>query len=124
MLFRSKSVIIQFGNVDFDYSIHLGGERVPCLEQAPDLGVIVDKQLTFRPHLRKIKKKAAISCHMFKDTFRSRDLEVMKAYHRTHYKPVLTYASQVWMKYDKVTFDMLNAMDRRFWKISPAQRGT
>mgnify|MGYP003341005825 FL=1 len=59
---------------------------------------------------------------MFRTTFRTRDKEVITTYHRTHYKPVILYASQVWMKYDKVTFDTLESLDRQFWRIAPSTR--
>ena len=114
-----KSVLVQFGKVNFDYEIHLGSERIEKQMQAPDLGVIVDSKLAFRQHLRKIKKKAGHSRFMFRTTFRTRDKEVLATYHRTHYKPIILYASQVWMKYDKVTFDTLESLDRQFWRISP-----
>ena len=118
-----KSAFIQYGQTDLQYEVLLGDELITREPAVTDLGVVYDEKLTFREHIKKVKKKAAITIHMFKDTFRSRDTDLMKTYYRMHLKPVVGYASQVWMRYDKVTIDALDSIDRRFWKCSPTQRG-
>eukprot|EP01068_Selenidium_serpulae_P018482 Selendium_serpulae@DN6460_c0_g1_i4.p1 len=94
--------------------MHLGGRNphlTPLLSAVPipshtthkDLGVTIDSQLTFTPHINNIIAHAHHLLTATRRTFISRHPTIIKTLYTTYIRPCLEHATQVWSPSSKNT---------------------
>ena len=97
---ETKCKILHLGhnNQKFNYFIGKDSNRIKLEETTleKDLGVHVDKDLTFEQHIDKITKKAASKCARILKNFTYRSQDVLVPIFKTIVRPILEYANSAW----------------------------
>jgi len=97
---ETKCKVLHLGhnNQKLSYFIGKGNNRIKLEETTleKDLGVHVDRDLTFEQHIEKITKKAASKCARILKNFTYRSQEVLVPIFKTIVRPILEYANSAW----------------------------
>lgn len=100
----------------FNYS--LSGQTLDRLNEVRDLGVILDKELNFRPHLESVISKANKQLgFIFKIADGFRDPLCLKALYCALVRSILESAMLVWCPYNRNWIDRIEAVQRRFVRL-------
>ena len=84
-----------------------------------DLGVIVDKHLTFTEHINSIIKKASTRSILIHKCFLSRDRNSLLKAYAVYVRPLVEYSSQIWSPHCKKYINDLESVQRKFTKRLP-----
>ena len=98
--------------VKFDYSIH--DEVLESVEHGKYLGVIIDKQLSWKKHIASISSKANQVRQFLQRniSFCSKDVKLLC--YKTFIRPIVEYASTIWDPVDnKQQQDLLNRVQNK-----------
>lgn len=99
-------------NIDKTCIIHLG-RRNPCLPIAingcpiqpkvnvRDLGIIIDKDLSFSAHCATISRKAMAAAHLIFRVLRTKNKNILLRAYEIYVRPMLEFASTVYSPYKK-----------------------
>ena len=79
-----------------------------------DLGVIVDPDLTWRPHITHIIKKANIMASWTLRLFKTRDPQHLLTLYKTYVRSHLEYCCPVWSPHQKGDIQKLEAVQRSY----------
>ena len=97
---ESKCKVLHLGhnNQRLEYYIGKDSNRIKLEETTleKDLGVHVDRDLTFEQHIDKISKKATSKCARILKNFTYRSKEVLVPIFKTIVRPILEYANTAW----------------------------
>jgi len=79
----------------------LYGNQRSLVNEARDLGVLIDAQLSFKPHVNVIVAKAHMRAGQIGllRCFLSRDTETLVRAFITHVRPLLEYCTPIWSPY-------------------------
>ena len=92
MLCGNHQHVFNFNN----YVFKLGSHILEYKFSARDLGVTVDRKLTFSDHILDIVKKANHRANLVIRCFHSKDPSSLIQAFKTYVRPLLEYNSQVW----------------------------
>jgi hypothetical protein len=81
-----------------------------------DLGVCVDRQLTFAAHIDNITRKASQRCYLIYKSFQSRNRNMLVTAFKTYVRPLLETNSQIWSPHLVSHIRKIEAIQRRFTK--------
>ena len=101
-------------------SYFIGNTALEHVDTIRDLGVILDKKLTFRPHIESSVKKANRALGLLIRTFqkpktgRHLNLSAARVSYYAHVRSVLEYGSVVWSGAAKTHTDRLERVRHRF----------
>ena len=112
-----KCSVISFNRklttIEFEYVID--GKALKRVEIIRDLGVLMDKKLTFNDHVSNIVAKAYLMlgfvmriCKEFKD------IQALKSIYFAHVRSFLEYVSVVWHPYHDTQIDRIGSVQKRF----------
>ena len=93
--------------------------KLELKDSVRDLGLIVDKSLTFVKHINDIVKKASIRSSLIFKCFLSHDGNSLLRAFIVYVRPVLEYCSHVWSPHCKKYIDEIESVQRRFTKRLP-----
>ena len=79
-----------------------------------DLGVIVDPDLSWKPHISKIVAKANTMAAWVLRVFKTRKKEHLMTLYKTYVRSHLEYCSPVWSPYEKQDIEKIEAVQRSF----------
>ena len=81
-----------------------------------DLGVLIDKHLTFTEHIGKVVQKATQRCYLIFKSFQSRDKDILLRAFTTYVRPLLEVNSPVWSPHLLRDIRRIESVQRRFTK--------
>ena len=115
----TKSAILHVGrkNPSFDYQ--LDNESIPSVETIRDLGVIMNKTLTFDQHIESIVKSAIVKANLILRVFKTRKHSFMIQMFNTFVRPRLEYACQIWNPHNLNLINKIEKVQRNFTKRLP-----
>ena len=90
-----------------EYSIH--GSVLRTVESAKYLGVTISKNLSWKPHIGNISKRANSSLGFLRRNLRKCPPKIRELAYTTYVRPTLEYASMVW---DSGVKDQINRVER------------
>ena len=100
--------------------------RETTLQQADeekDIGVIIDKDLTFDQHISEKVNKANSMFALLRRTFRYMDTETFVPLYKTLVRTHLDFASAVWSPYKQKHIEQIESVQRRATKQLPGLKG-
>ena len=77
----------------------LYGNQLSLVNEARDLGVLIDAQLSLKPHINVIVAKAHMRAGQILRCFRSRDTETLIRAFITYVRQLLEYCTPIWSPY-------------------------
>jgi len=95
---ESKSTQVTFSlRRDICPLIKLNNITIPVFNETKYLGIILDKRLTWGPHLRNKRKIANIRLHLFRPLLKSKlKLKIKILLYKTIIRPLWSYGIQIW----------------------------
>jgi len=110
----SKCQIIHLGKSNSLYTYHLSGEVLPNPALISDLGVKIDRTLSFFPHVAAISSKSRARCAVFLKAFTSRVKDIMLTFYKTYVRPLLEYGCAVWGPISSHNINTIEKVQRYF----------
>ena len=110
----SKCAVLHLGRFNSFFQYYLAGSPLPNPSTMSDLGVLVDKSLTFSPHISSIVSKARARCAIFLKRFISRDPYLMVKFFNIYVRPILEYNSSVWSPCSSMNINLIEGVQRYF----------
>jgi len=86
---------MHIGRTNLHYNYHIQSVQIPVSDEVRDLGILTDKNLTYRSQISKISSMAKSHCGLFFRTFIYRQADLLMLFFDTHVHPTLEYASIV-----------------------------
>jgi hypothetical protein len=115
----NKCFILPIGGNKMDiesYSYTIGKYNLPEQDIISDLGVVVDRNLTFSKQVNKIVSKAHARCGLMFRCFLSHDRQTLLKAYKTYVLPLLEYASSVWSPRLVQDIKAVESVQKRFTK--------
>ena len=91
-----KCVVLRLGASNPELPYYVNGAKIDSVNEISDLGVIVDRNLTFSQHCSHISAKARRICGLIIHSFSSTDPCLLLKAYNVYVLPVLMYCSSVW----------------------------
>jgi hypothetical protein len=115
----AKCYVTNIGNHIVDYDYMIGNQRIQHVSEVNDLGVMVDKKLTFSTHINNIVAKAHRRANLIMKCFVSKDRHSLMRAFQVYVRPLLEYCSTVWSPRFSKDSTSIEAVQRRFTKRLP-----
>jgi len=97
----------------------LYGNQLSLINEARDLGVLIDAQLSLKPHINVIVAKAHMTAGQILRCFRSRDTETLIRAFITYVRQLLEYCTPIWSPYSVGMTKRVESVQRAFTKKLP-----
>jgi len=97
----------------------LGTELIVVSEHVSDLGITIDKSLSFTEHIAKITRKAHQRASLIHRCFISKNTDLLLKAFITYVRPVLEYNSPIWSPSLIKDITLVESVQRRFTKRIP-----
>ena len=119
-----KCHVLRIGEREMDLrdlfdSYHLGDQTLKAVHQERDLGVIIDQDLSFEPHMIAKINKANSVIGLIRRSFMHLDKEMFLTLYKSLIRPQLEYANQVWSPRLAKHITMIENVQRRATKLVP-----
>jgi hypothetical protein len=113
-------MVLELGNKNnLSCNYTLNDINISKASACKDLGVIIDHQLSFTPHINDIVFRAHARASAIHKCFLSRDRATLVRASTTCVRLLLDYASRVWSPYHVTDVRKIEAVQRRFTKRLP-----
>ena len=96
--------------------LFINEDLLSVLESVKDLGIIVDSQLSFTPHIDSVIARAKQRIYLIFKSFKSRSITMLMTAYKTYILPILDYCSSVWSPQKLSDIDNLENVQRYFTK--------
>lgn len=97
--------------INSEYSIH--GTALRIVDEAKYLGVTIQKNLSWKPHINNISKKANSTRGFLQRNLRRCPAAVKEQAYKTYVRPTLDFASSVWDPHQHDLINQLEMVQRR-----------
>ena len=94
----------------------LGHSCIPAVESMSDLGVTMNRSLTFTSHICNVVHKASIRMNLLFKCFTSRNNSTLIRGYKVYVRPILEYSSVIWSPHRVKDIKALEAVQRKFTK--------
>ena len=118
----SKTFVLHLGKKNPLFNYCLNNSVIRSVDNASDLGVVVDSDLLFDKHVDLVVKRAYCRIGILFKGFVTRDIQVLKQAYVTFIRPILEYASMVWSPYKLKHITAIEKIQRHFTRRIPALR--
>ena len=119
-----KCKLLTLGRRKLETNYHLVSENrnhnLECVEQMKDLGVIIDKDLSFEFHTQEKINKANRIMGMIRRAFTYLDEEMFLCLFKAFVRPHVEYANAVWNPYKAKDVLAVENVQRRATKLLPS----
>lgn len=112
---------IGFNNPKLTY--YVNEHELGSVEQQTDLGVTISGDLKWGAHIVRIVKRANSTTYLINRAFSGMSERMCRKVYVTYVRPLLEHAVVVWSPYFQKDIDLLERVQRRFTKLTPALRG-
>lgn len=119
---------MRFGNRPLEQSYHLTGADgtqylLETVAMEKDLGVIMDRELSFQPQVDKVIKTANSVLGTIKRTFTKLDCSSFSVLYKSMVRTHLEYCQEVWSPYKKGMINALEKVQQRATKMVKSLHG-
>ena len=115
-----KCIMMALGNrSDSDWDYTMDGHALGYSQCEKDLGVFIDKSLSFDKHINHVINKANRIMGIARRTFECMDEEIFKYIYKGLVRPQLEYAHSVWAPHHAKHIEALESVQRRATKTVP-----
>ena len=94
-------------------------QQLQNVENARDLGVIVDQKLNFNEHISLITHKALTRCKLILKCFKSNNISLLLKAYVTYVRPLLEYCCTAWSPHNRYQIEKIEKVQRYFTKRLP-----
>ena len=98
-------------------NLSLKGSHIEQVHEHRHLGVIIDDEFSWRPHIIGTCKTVSKNRFLLSQLRHFVDIPKRKLFNHAHISPHLTYASTVWDGCSDILFNKLNSLHRRAAKL-------
>lgn len=111
-----KCKVIHFGKDNPCHEYTMNGNVLESTDVEKDLGVHVDKNLSFEHHMTETVKKANRVLGMISRFIEHKDSSIMIPLFKALVRPILEYGNTVWCPFLRKHCDLIEKVQRRFTK--------
>jgi len=115
----SKTFVLHLGKKNPMFNYCLNNTVIGSVNNACDLGVLMDSNLLFDKHVDSIVKRAYCRIGILFKGFVSRDIQVLRQAYVAFIRPILEYASLVWSPYKLKHITAIEKIQRHFTRRIP-----
>ena len=112
---KCKIMHLGYGNAKYEYE--LNNTTLSESTGEKDLGVLIDNDLKFSPHIKSIVAKANRMIGLIKISFENIDEDMFKVLYNTLIRPLIEYCVQAWSPYQQKDIILLENVQRRATKL-------
>lgn len=91
-----KTQILHLGKNNPNVPYYLDGQKIDAPLKCKDLGVIIDRQLSFEPHINIVVSKASVACRCILKAFCFSDPQKFFDLYDIYVRPILSYCSPIY----------------------------
>ena len=91
-----KCMALYLGKKNPHRKYFINNHVIPPANTVRDLGVLIDKNLSFDNHISHAVRSAYFKAHQLLRTLKSSDPRIWSLAHKAYVRPHLEYASEVW----------------------------
>ncbi|KAJ3662573.1 hypothetical protein Zmor_006915 [Zophobas morio] len=117
-----KCFVLRLGKNNPNIAYTLNNYVLESVQQINDLGVILDKKLSFSEHTVHIVKKANVRSYLLQKTFTNPDEVLLKTLFVSYIRPIVEYASVIWSPALVKDKQLIEKVQRRFSKYGQSLR--
>lgn len=116
---KCKKITISHKRNEFTFDYVLDGDVLEDGKSVMDLGVLIDKKLSFNPHIDMIVQSALrLLGFISRTTLHFKQPSSLLTLYNSMVKSRLQYASVIWSPFYAIHIDRLEKVQRRFLKLS------
>ena len=124
MKFNStKCAMMHFGRNNQEHEYFLGNSTLNSTKAEKDVGVIVQENLKFDQHCKKVVNKCNQIIGQVWRSFENKEPGIMLDIYHTYILPHIDYGISVWYPHLQRDIDMLESIQRRFTKMITGMNG-
>ena len=117
---EKKSSILHLGSKNPEFDFSMAGTSLSAPDAAKDLGIIINKRLTFDNYIECITKKSRQRIGVLYRAFSCRDLKFMRLAYVTYIRPLLEFNTQIWSPSILKYINKVESVQRYFTKRIPS----
>jgi len=102
---------------------YIDSAPLPNCDCVLDLGVVVDRKLTFSDHISRLSHKAIVRSKLIRKCFTSKNTETLVKAFKVYVLPILEYSSQIWSPHLRKDINILESVQRKFTRWLPGLKG-
>jgi len=116
-----KCSLMYIGNTNCKPSLLLNNVCLAVVDEAKDLGVVIDSRLTFHTHIKQNVVRASVRANLIHKCFISRDVFTLIRAFKVYARPLLEYqyASCTWSPHHILQIKQVESVQRKFTKRLP-----
>jgi len=114
-----KSEVLHLGHNSLLHPYAINEDIIPAKEFCRDLGVCVDKKLSFDKHCLKTACSSHFKAKQFFQSFTCHDLDLSVFLNKTYIRPSVESGTQVWSPIFDKDINIIENVQRRFTKFLP-----
>jgi hypothetical protein len=115
---KNKCFALYIGKKNSKEPYFIDKELIQSTESIRDLGVIIDKDLSFSQHISKIIQNAYMTANQLLKILKTRNLKTLILAYKTYVRPHLEYATEVWNPSKKCGQYKIERVQKFFTRIS------
>ena len=89
-------------------------KRIVETECIRDLGILIDRNLSFSDHIKKIVKQGYLCSYQLLKILKTRDLNTLVLAYKTYIRPLLEYGTEIWNPKTKQNIIKLEKIQKFF----------
>ena len=117
---EKKSSVLHLGTKNPKFEFKMAGTPLCAPDTAKDLGIILNKKLTFEDYIECITKKSRQRIGVLFRAFSCRDLKFMRLAYVTYIRPLLEFNTQIWSPSILKYINKVESVQRYFTKRIPS----
>ena len=106
-------------NTEEEATFTLGSVTLPKSTEVKDLGILIDKHLTFKGHINYVVRTAYARANLIRRCFVSSHLPTLLRAYKVYVHPLLEYNASVWSPYFVQQITAIENVQRKFTKCWP-----
>ena len=114
----NKTVVLHIGKNNPEESYVLDGQVIDATPEVRDLGIMIDRNLTFQSHVKNVMCSAFLRANHILKCFKSSTLKTYVNAYKTYVRPLLEYSTEVFNPNRKSSVQQLERPQRFYTKVA------
>jgi hypothetical protein len=110
---------ISQSNAEEGATFMLGSATLQKSTEVKDLGILIDKHLSFKNHINYVVKTAYARANLIRRCFVSNHLPTLLQAYKVYVRPLLEYNTSVWSPFSAQQITTIENVQRKFTKCLP-----
>jgi exonuclease III len=112
----AKCGVLHLGKENVNYSYNIGGNTLPIMTEAKDLGITISNDLRFSEHITKVVKKSSVKANLILRSIIVKNPEPYDFLFKSLVLPTILYGSEVWFPQFTKDMVLLQKIVNRYYK--------